>query len=473
MKRMTLALLLALAPLAGARPNFVFFLVDDLGWADVGCFGSPFHETPNIDALAASGMKFTDAYAACPVCSPTRASIMTGKYPARLDITDWIPGSSPTNRKLLSVQDLHQLPLEEITIAEALKQEGYATFFAGKWHLGGEGFFPEDQGFDVNIGGHHVGSPPGGYYSPWKNPKLENREPGEYLTDRLGDETIKWVGEQAKAQKPFLAYVSFYNVHTPVQPNKKFIGHYQDKAAKLPGLKKPTIAEHEGTSKVRQDNPAFGSMVAAMDENVGRVVDALKEFGIDDNTVVIFTSDNGGLCTLQGKRVGSTSNAPLRAGKGWCYEGGIREPTIIRAPGVTRPGAVCPTPVTSTDFYPTMLELAGIASRPKQHMDGLSLVSLLNGGQSLDREALYWHYPHYHGSAWEPGASIRMGDWKLIEFYEDEKAELYNLKDDLGERNELSAKFPEKKLELLAKLHDWQKQIGAKMPAVNPAFKGE
>jgi arylsulfatase A-like enzyme len=472
-KRMLMLAVLALAPHLGAKPNFVFFLVDDLGWSDVACFGSTFHETPNIDALANTGMKFTDAYAACPVCSPTRASIMTGKYPARLNITDWIPGSSPKNRKLLGVEDLHQLPLEELCIAEALKAEGYATFFAGKWHLGNTGFFPEDQGFDVNIGGHHKGSPPGGYYSPWKNPKLENGKPGEYLTDRLGNETINWISGQAEKKRPFLAYLSFYNVHTPVQPCEKFIDHYKAKARKLPVLKNPTIKEHEGSSRVRQDNPAFASMVAAMDDNVGRVLDTLKKLGIDDHTVVIFTSDNGGLCTLQRNRTGSTSNAPLRAGKGWCYEGGIRVATIIRAPGITKPGSVCKVPVTSTDFYPTMLELAGLALKPKQHVDGLSLVPLLKGGKTLDREALYWHYPHYHGSAWEPGASVRMGDWKLIEFYEDEKAELYRLRDDIGERKELSAEFPEKKEELLAKLHAWQKRIGAKMPQPNPAFSGK
>lgn len=445
-----------------AKPNIVFFLVDDLGWADVGCNGSTWYETPNIDALAASGMRFTDGYASCPVCSPTRASLMTGKHPVRVNITDWIPGHDPKNRKLLGPEDLHQLPLEEVTIAEALREGGYATFFAGKWHLGGEGYYPEDQGFDVNKGGHHRGGPPGGYYSPWKNPRLENGPDGEYLTDRLADETISFMRAQKK-DKPFFVYLSFYNVHTPIQANQKHIGKYLAKAKGLSPL--DPIVEHNAVSRPRQDNPEFASMVAAMDENVGRVLTAVEDLGIKEETVIVFTSDNGGLCTKP--KPGPTSNLPLRSGKGWCYEGGVRVATLMRVPGTTRPGSVCSVPVYSPDFYPTLLELAGLPMRPEQHVDGLSLVPILGGGTSLNRDALYWHFPHYHGSTWTPGASVRLGNWKLIEFYETGKVELYNLAEDIGEQSNVSSIFPEKRKELLAKLHTWQKEMDAKLPRNN------
>ena len=452
------------------KPNFVFFLVDDLGWKDLGCYGSTFYDTPNLDRLAASGMRFTDAYAACPVCSPTRASIMTGKYPARLGITDWIPGQRPKNRKLLAPPIHNQLALEEVTIAEVLKEAGYRTFFAGKWHLGGQGFFPEQQGFDINKGGHHAGSPPGGYYAPYKNPKLQDGPAGEYLTDRLAAESVRFL--QTHAKEPFLLYLSFYTVHTPIQACKRHIEAYQKKADALPPLRGPEqTKEHNGWTKMRQDNPAYASMVHAMDENVGRVLGAIERLGLAEETVVIFMSDNGGLSTL-GRRGYPTSNLPLRAGKGWCYEGGIREPMIVRAPGVTRPGSTCSVPVTSTDFYPTMLELAGLPPRPEQHVDGLSLVPLLAGGKTLPREAIYWHYPHYHGSTWTPGAAVRAGDWKLVEFYDEGTAELYHLGQDIGERRDLARQMPQKRDELLALLHAWQKQVGAKMPRPNPDYKG-
>ncbi len=454
----------------GKRPNFVFFLIDDLGWADLGCYGSTFYETPNLDRFAASGMRFTDAYAACPVCSPTRAAIMSGKHPARLNITDWIPGSNPKNQRLLGPEDLHQLPHSEVTIAEILKAKGYTTFFAGKWHLGGEGYFPEDQGFDINKGGHHKGSPPGGYYSPYKNPCLTDGPEGEYLPDRLADESIRFLEDQG--EDPFLLYLSFYTVHTPIQACKRHLEKFQKKAATLPSLGEDALTpEHDGFTRARQDGPEYASMVHAMDENVGRVLDALDRLGLDDNTVVIFTSDNGGLSTKPGKRLSPTNNGPLRAGKGWCYEGGIRTCLIVRAPGVTRPGSESSEPVYSTDYYPTMLELAGLPPMPEQHRDGLSLASVLKGA-SLSRQALYWHYPHYHGSAWKPGAAVRAGDWKLVAFYHHDKVELYNLKDDLGERNNLAESMPEKRREMEALLRRWQQDVGARMPIPNPKYKG-
>jgi len=467
------ALFLWAMPASGAeKRSFLFILVDDLGWRDLGCYGSTFYETPRVDRLAATGMRFTDAYAACPVCSPTRASILTGKYPARVGITDWIPGLDPKNRKLLGTRDLHQLPLEEVTIAEVLREAGYATFFAGKWHLGGEGFLPEDQGFDINKGGHERGSPPGGYYTPYRNPRLRDGPPGEYLTDRLADESIRFLKEHVKrgGKKPFLLYLSFYTVHTPIQACKRHLEKFREKARNMPDAPGPEfIRERRGWTKQRQDFPEFATMVHAMDENVGRLLDELEELGLSESTVVIFLSDNGGLSTL-GRRWAPTSNVPLRAGKGWCYEGGIRVPLIISAPGVTRPGSLCRAPVTSTDLYPTLLELAGLPLRPAQHADGLSLVPLLQGGASLEREAIFWHYPHYHGSTWTPGAALRGGDWKLIEFFEEEKVELYNLKNDIGEREELSEKYPQKKEELLQMLRAWQKRIGAKFPVKNPNF---
>ena len=452
---------------AAKQTNFLFFLVDDMGWADIGANGSTFHETPHIDRLAKSGMRFTQGYAAGSVCSPTRASIMTGKHPVRVDITDWIPGQSnrPTN-PLLHPEDRHSLPLKEVTLAEALKQHGYQTFFAGKWHLGKEGEWPTDQGFDINIGGHHKGSPPGGYYAPWTNPALKAKRKGEYLTERLTAESAKFLDSRDKA-KPFLLYLSYYNIHTPIQPYKKRIDHYKSKAEKSFTGPTPFEVEHDGKTRMRQDNPALASMVAAVDDSVGALLDKLEELKLDDNTVVIFFSDNGGLSTLG--RIGPGCNVPLRAGKGWLYEGGIREPTLIRAPGVTQPGSVSNKPMISMDFFPTMLDLAGLPLQPKLHVDGRSLLSQLKGNDSGQR-TLHWHYPHYHGSSWKPGASIRDGDWKLIEFYHYKNFELYNLAKDPGERTNLAKRNPSKAAELRAKLSAWQKQMKAKMPMPNPNY---
>ena len=452
---------------AEKQTNFLFFLVDDMGWADIGANGSKFHETPHIDRLAKSGMRFTQGYAAGSVCSPTRASIMTGKHPVRVNITDWIPGQSnrPTNR-LLHPEDRHSLALEEVTIAEALKQNGYQTFFAGKWHLGKEGEWPTDQGFDFNIGGHHKGSPPGGYYAPWTNPTLKAKKKGEYLTERLTNESAKFLESRDKS-KPFLLYLSYYNIHTPIQPYKKRIDHYKAKFEKNFIGPTPTEPEHDGKTRIRQDNPALASMVAAVDDSVGVLLDKLEELKIKENTVVIFFSDNGGLSTLG--RIGPGCNKPLRAGKGWLYEGGIREPTIISAPGITKPGSISKKPIISMDFFPTILDLAGLPLHPELHVDGNSLLEQLKGDDSGER-TLHWHYPHYHGSTWKPGAAIREGNWKLIEFYHYNNFELYDLSNDLGEQNDLSKSNPHKAKELRAKLNKWQKKMNAKMPTPNPNF---
>ncbi|MCP4455719.1 MAG: sulfatase [Planctomycetes bacterium] len=451
------------------KPNVVFVLVDDLGWMDLGCQGSLVYKTPNIDRLADSAMRFTDAYASCPVCSPTRASIMTGKSPTRLNITDWIPGADPKNRKWLGPQDRHELPLSEVTLAETFKDHGYKTFFAGKWHLGSDGYFPEDQGFDINQGGHHRGSPPGGYYTPYKNPKLANGPEGEYLTDRLTDESIQFM--QDNKNSPFFLYLSFYTVHTPIQACKRLIEENKQRVANTQFAGPARAKEQDGQTKLWQDNAAFASMVQAMDENVGRVLAKVDALGLKDNTVIVFTSDNGGLSTLKRPNA-PTSNAPLRAGKGWCYEGGIRTPLIICAPGVTQGKSTCNFPVTSMDYYPTLLQLAGIDLKPDQHADGISLVPQLAGVKSAKRRALYWHYPHYHGSMWTPGAAIRFGDWKLVEFLEEGKVELYNLKDDIGETQDLADAKPDVTQRLLSKLHEWQKETGARMPELNPNYGG-
>ncbi len=353
-----------------------------------------------------------------------------------------------------------------------LKANGYKTFFAGKWHLGNKGHFPEDQGFDINIGGHHRGSPPGGYYSPWNNPRLQAKTDGEYLTERLTDETTAFMEAQSKKKEPFLVYLSYYNVHTPIQPYKKRIAEYEEKAKAFSG-ETPTITMRDGRSRARQDNPALASMVAAVDDSVGAVTAKLKELGIDDDTVVIFFSDNGGLCTRPftgnekrnaNSNVGPGCNLPLRSGKGWLYEGGIREATIIRAPGVSVAGGVCSSPMVSMDFFPTMLELAGIKSKPEFHNDGVSLVDLLKAPNRKKDRTLYWHYPHYHGSGWTPGGAIRKGDWKLIEFWEHGDAQLYNLAKDMGEQNDLSEKRESIKAELSTELAKWRTQMGAVMP---------
>jgi len=457
---------------AATRPNVVFFLIDDLGWADIGAFGGgKFYETPHIDALAASGMKFTQGYAACPVCSPTRASIMTGRHPVRVDITDWIPGQKAgrnANPRFQHIDDRDSLALEETTIAEVLKEHGYQTFFAGKWHLGDVGALPTDQGFDTNIGGFNAGSPPGGYYGPWKNPYLKQNHEGEYVTERLTAESVKFLKQRDPA-RPFLLYLSHYGVHTPLEAYKPKVAHFEQKLRTLYGdTRSEPIAEHRGLSRSRQDHAVYASMLAAVDDSVGSVLATLDELKLADNTVVVFFSDNGGLCTL--RNPGPTSNLPLRSGKGWLYEGGIREPMIVRAPGVTTPGSVCTQPVLSTDFFPTLLDLAGLPLRPDLHVDGVSLLPLLKGQPTMPHPPLVWHYPHYHGSTWTPGAAIRDGDWKLIEFYEFDLVELFNLRDDEREQRDLSRAMPEKTAELRSHLRTWQIERRAKMPQPNPEF---
>jgi arylsulfatase A-like enzyme len=388
---------------------------------------------------------------------------VTGKYPARVNITNFIPGMR--SGKLMPPEYLHYLPPEEVTVAEAFKEAGYATCFIGKWHLGGaEEYLPDKQGFDLNIAGTGAGSP-ASYFSPYRNPKLEDGPKGEYLTDRLTDEALKFL--DASKDKPFLLYLSHYAVHIPLQAKEDLVEKYTAKAAALPPPAGPrTLPEGKNQARQVQDHPVYSAMVQSMDESVGRVMKKLEDLGLADTTAVFFMSDNGGLSTAEGS---PTANVPLRGGKGWLYEGGVREPLIVKWPGVTAPGSACDEPVTSTDFYPTMLEMAGLAPRPPQHCDGVSFAPLLRGGKSLPRKAIFWHYPHYSNQGGGPGGAVRVGDLKLIEWYEDDRAELYNLKDDLGEKNDLAARMPDKVAELRKMLAEWRRSVGARMPTPAPA----
>lgn len=456
-----------------ARRNFVFFLVDDLGCTDLGYTGSTFHETPNIDKLAASGMIFDQGYAACQVCSPSRASIMLGKATPRHGITQWIGSASgmdwDRDDPLLPVEYVHNLPADDITIAEALRDAGYTTFFAGKWHLGDEGSWPEDHGFMINKGGWTPGSPKGGYFAPWENPRLESGPDGESLTIRLANETASFIGQNK--DKPFLAYLSFYTVHGPIQTTEDLCNKYRDKAQQM-GLttntKRFEFARRLPRRQV-QDNPIYAGMMELLDDAVGIVMDKLKETGLDQDTVVIFTSDNGGVSSGDSF---STSLLPFRGGKGTQWEGGIREPYIIHVPGMTAAGSRTNVPAIGMDFYPTMLELAGLPLMPEQHVDGVSLVPVLQGDTIEDRD-LFWHYPHYGNQGGEPSSIILSKEWKLIYYHEDGRNELYNIADDIGEHHDVAAMHPERVRMLKERLNAWLKDTGATFPARDPRFSQE
>ncbi len=462
-----------------ARPNFVFILIDDMGWKDLSCYGSSFYETPNLDRLASEGTRFTDAYAACPVCSPTRASILTGKYPASVGVTNYIAqnrGNHPSKGMLIDAPYIDHLPLTEKSLAGTLGEAGYNTWHVGKWHLGGRDYYPDRQGFDVNIAGCSWGAPLHGYFSPWGIETLQDGPEGEYLTDRLTDEAIRLI--RSSDGKPFFLNLWYYSVHTPIQAKEQHIRRYEEKARKI-GLDQITAfeegelfpCEHKKELRVIrrliQSDPVYAAMIHCLDENIGRLLEALEEAGVADNTVVIFTSDNGGLATAEGS---PTCNTPLAEGKGWMYEGGTREPLIVRWPGVGRPGSLCSVPVTSPDFYPTLLDIAGLDPVPEQHTDGVSIVALLRGARDLEREAIYWHYPHYGNQGGTPGASIRMADHKLISFFEDHHVELYNLKEDLAEERNLAKEMPALTRDMEKRLSDWQDRAEAKIPQPNPDF---
>ena len=489
--RSTLLALLALAALLppATGTNVVFFLVDDLGYMDVG-FNNPdtFHETPRLDALARDSVRFTHGYAACPVCSPTRSSILTGRLPARTRNTDFFGapneffGEIPTDyepledgrfrkhagRPILPAPYLGQLPAELTTLAEALKAHGYATASIGKWHLGPKGSLPTDHGFDRNRGGVALGGPYSGkkYFSPYNNPWLPDGPDGEHLPDRLASEAAAFIGENK--DRPFFVYLPFYSVHTPLMGRPDLVEKYELKREKL-GLEDAFIDEAPRKNRAAQTHAVYAAMVEAMDQAVGKVLDALESHGVADDTLVIFFSDNGGLSTSEGS---PTSNLPLRAGKGWLYEGGIREPMLVRLPGKTPPGSTCGRPVISTDFFPTILEACGLPLLPDQHVDGVSFAALLENPQAAhDRGPLVWHYPHWGNQGSIPSAAIRDGNWKLIEFFWKKGVELYDLANDPSETRNLAEAEPEKAAELLAKLHAVQKDAGALFPAANPLAK--
>jgi arylsulfatase A-like enzyme len=463
---------LALSPFLSAaeRPNIVFLVADDLGQRDLGCYGSAFYETPHLDRLAAEGMLFTDAYASCPVCSPTRASLVTGQWPQRSGITDYIgaplkPELWKRNTKLLPAPYADRLDLGATTFAEALKAGGYATFFAGKWHLGPEGWWPEDQGFDLNFGGHDRGGPYGGnkYFSPYGNPRLEDGPEGEHLPDRLAAEAAKFI--EARRDQPFLVYLPFYHVHTPLMAREDLRLKYEEKRARL-GLEEKWGREGERDLRLSQDHVVYAAMVEALDLAVGRILAKIDELDLADRTLVLFTSDNGGLSTSEGW---PTSNLPLRAGKGWLYEGGIREPLLVRWPGVVEPGSVSSAPVSSPDFFPTFLDVAGLETPEGLVVDGLSLRPVLEGGD-LPERALFWHYPHYGNQGGAPGAAVRRGPHKLVHWFEDDRLELYDLAADPGEGRDLALARPDLVDALGAELKAWQGKVGAKFPTPNPAY---
>ncbi|MCD6355235.1 MAG: sulfatase [Prolixibacteraceae bacterium] len=456
------------------KPNVLFIIADDYGYHDSGIMGSKYYETPNIDRIAHEGMIFTEGYATCQVCSPSRGSIMSGKFPARHGITDWIGAPSGEKwrnagrfNKLLPPEYAHHLDLNYTTLPEAMKEAGYKTFFAGKWHLGSKGSWPTDHGFDINIGGWDAGSPKGGYFAPWKNPNLKNGPDGENLSMRLANETVKFLKENKDTT--FFAYLAFYAVHGPIQTSMKKWAKYRDKAEEMGIAETGYKMGHFLPMRQVQDNPVYAGLVETMDDAVGVVLNTLDELNLADNTIVIFTSDNGGVCAGDSY---STSNLPLRGGKGYQFEGGIREPYFIKVPSMNIAGKICSTPVTGTDFYPTILDLVGEKLRPNQHQDGVSLLPLLKG-EPIPERPLIWHYPHYGNQGGEPSSIIRLGDWKLIHYYEDGHEELYNLKTDEEETTDVAAQNPDRVKQLSKQLFDYLNEVGARFPTKDPEWSKE
>jgi arylsulfatase A len=450
------------------RPNIVLILVDDMGWRDLTCYGSTFYETPHIDRLASQGMRFTDAYAACSVCSPTRASVLTGQYPARLHLTDYLSGRPPQNAKLQVPDWTPYLTRDTQTIAGALQSANYRSALIGKWHLGGsrefgappeaEDSLPEHRGFDVNIAGSHYGQPPDYFFpyersgpagTPYRLPNLNGGNEGEYLNDRLTQEAERFIDESK--DRPFFLYLPHYAVHTSIgnrlQAKPKTIARYQAKA----------------DPKAPQRNAVYAAMIESLDENVGRLLKKLDDLHIADRTIVIFTSDNGGYYQ-------ATSQVPLRGAKSEAYEGGIRVPFIVRWPGVAPAASVSATPITSADIFPTCCAAAGVQASSESKIDGLSLLPVLKQTGEFHRDALFWHYPHYNDRT-TPHGIVRQGDFKLIEYFENGRLELYDLKNDLGEKENLAAAQPDRARTMQQLLADWRQKVGAQMPTPKPAAK--
>lgn len=452
---------------ASAKPNNVLFiLVDDWGCADAGVLGSDYFETTVIDCFAQQSLRFTQAYSASPVCSPTRAAIMTGKSAARLDMTIWHEGAvegGPKNRKLLEAQAIPNLPREEFTLAELLKQNGYFTAHIGKWHLGKAAYYPETQGYDVNIGGTYWGAPASFFYpyrGRWSKSDQDLRyvpvgpgQAGDYLTDRLTDHALELIKRQS--DQSFFISLWYHTVHTPIQGKQNLIEHFQ---SKKPG----SVHNH----------PTYAAMLASLDQNIGRLLQQLEASGLAENTIVILTSDNGGVDFPTGKSGNRppTKNAPFRSGKGTLYEGGIRVPLMVRWPGLTQAGSICDAPVTSEDFFPTFVESLAVKSADLNEIDGESLMPLLLDPQAKrPARVLGWHYPHYYPRM-TPGSAIRDGRWKLIHFYEDDRVELYDLEEDPGEESDLAGSQPDVAKQMRSKLESWRQATGANAPLPNPAW---
>lgn len=461
-------------------PNIILMVADDLGWMDLGCYGSTFYETPCLDQMARDGVRFTQAYAAAPVCSPSRASLLTGQYPARVGVTHYL-GATTERGRLIGAPYVDHLPLEETTIAAALQQSGYQTWHVGKWHLGDRRYYPDAHGFMENVGGCDWGHPHQGYFSPYGIETLADGPEGEYLTDRLTDEAIGLIKRRRMSgdHRPFFLYLAHYAVHTPIEAPADLVDKYRRKAKQLgldqlpalePGEAFPT-EQKQGQRVMRrivQSDVHYAAMVENLDANLGRLLGALEHEEEADNTIVIFTSDNGGLATAEGS---PTCNRPLSEGKGWMYDGGLREPLLVKWPGVTVPGTTCDQPVTSPDFYPTLLAMAELPLRPEQHRDGQSFVPALYG-QSVERGPIFWHFPHYGNQGGTPASAIRLGDFKLIEFYEDGRLELYNLHHDIGEETNLVTQLPALAQALQGRLAAWRLEMNALSPTRNARWQG-
>lgn len=454
---------------AGERqlPNIVLILADDLGARDLACDGADYHETPCIDKLASEGIRFTQAYAPAPVCTPTRASILTGKHPARLQMTIWSEGSinGPSDRKLLQAKSLHDLPLEEITLAEHLQQAGYLTAAVGKWHLGGAAHYPETQGFDVGIAGTHWGAPET-FFFPYRGagrfgsefryvPHLEFGRVGEYLTDRLTDEAIRVIDFAAASKRPFFLYLAQHAPHTPIEAKPDEVAYFERKL----------------NATFRHRNPTYAAMIKSLDASVGRIRARLESLDIDSNTLMIFTSDNGGYIGQDRARsMPVTTNAPLRSGKGSLYEGGLRVPLIMRRAGENRAGQTREQPIVLTDLFHTILRQAGIEPQSSWPTDGLDLSNLLHDSNAaLPRNEFYFHYPHYyHAPRMTPASAVRSKQWKMIEYFEDSQVELFDLNLDPHEESDLSTQYPRQIERLRKLLVQWRASVGAQMPALNP-----
>ena len=436
--RLLLVLCFARTVAAEPMPNFIFVLIDDMGMTDLACYGSKFYETPHLDRLARDGMKFTQAYSACTVCSPTRAALLTGKYPARLQVTDWIAGHVRPFAKLRVPEWTQELKAGETTIAELLRGKGYATAHFGKWHLGKDNVAAA-HGFDLSVADNGRGQP-ATYLSPYKNPNLPDGPPGEELTARLTREAAEWMGKNK--DRPWFLYLPHFAVHTPLGAKPEAVSHFQAKAA--PGAS--------------QKNAKYAAMIAAVDDSIGALRAKLDELHLAENTVIVFTSDNGGLLPI-------TANLGLRAGKGSAYEGGVRVPAIVRWPGVTKPGSECATPIVTMDWFATLAAAAGIDAKG----EGVDLRPLLRG-EAIPPRPIYWHYPHYHPGGATPYSAVRDGDWRLVHFYEDDRAELYHLRDDPAEKNDLAAQQPDRAKTLRAQLDTWRANVGAQAPSPNPDY---